>query len=74
MKTILINANAIESCIERENACLIKTKTGTLWVCPLIYKVIDTFSGYIEITTYDFIKNAKPNELLELPLKAKERE
>lgn len=70
MKTILINANAIESCIERENACLVKTKTGTLWVCELYIKRTETISE----RTYLEIKRALPNELLELPLKAKERE
>ena len=70
MKTILINANAIESCIERESACLVKTKTGTLWVCELYIKRTET---NLE-RTYLKIKRALPNELLELPLKEKERE
>ena len=63
MKTILINANAIESCIERENACLVKTKTGTLWVCKLY------FNG---TNTYNIVREAQPNETIELPLKDKE--
>lgn len=63
MKTILINANAIESCIERENACLVKTKTGTLWV---LCKTIENKK------TFDVIRSARLNEILELPLKDKE--
>lgn len=70
MKTILINANSIESCIERENACLVKTKTGTLWVCELSIKRTESISE----RTYLEIKRALPNEIIELPLKAKERE
>ena len=63
MKKILINVNSIESCIERENACLIKTKTGTLWVCELKFNNKKTF---------DVIRSARLNEILELPLKNKE--
>jgi len=70
MKKILINVSSIESCIERENACLVKTKTGTLWVCELYVKQAET---NLE-RTYSKIKRALPNELLELPLKEKERE
>lgn len=66
MKKILLNVNAIECCVEKKDACVIKTKTGSLWVCPLNYN----FNDY-QINTYDFIKNAKHNELLELPLKEK---
>ena len=70
MKKILINVSSIESCIERESACLVKTKTGTLWVCELYIKRTESISE----RTYLEIKRALPNELLELPLKEKERE
>lgn len=66
MKKILINANSIESCIERENACLVKTKTGILWVCELF---VDSNKR-----TYSEIKCALPNGLIELPLKNKTEE
>ncbi len=63
MKKILINVSSIESCIERESACLVKTKTGTLWVCELKFNNKKTF---------DVIRSARLNEIIELPLRDKE--
>ena len=33
MEKILINPDNIESCWEQPDACMVKTKTGKVWVC-----------------------------------------
>lgn len=63
MKTILLNASAIESCVDKHDACVVKTKTGSIWVlCKTIANK----------KTFDVIRSARLNEILELPLKNKE--
>jgi len=63
MKTILLNVSAIESCVDKHDACVVKTKTGSIWVlCKTIANK----------KTFDVIRSARLNEILELPLKNKE--
>lgn len=63
MKKILLNASAIESCVDKHDACIVKTKTGSVWV---LCKTVENKK------TFDVIRSARLNEILELPLKNKE--
>lgn len=59
MKNVIINTSLIESCWEKNDACLVKMASGKVWV---LEKMI------LGVPTRQFI-NSKPNEIVELPLK-----
>lgn len=59
MKNVMINTSLIESCWEKNDACLVKMASGKVWV---LEKMI------LGVPTRQFI-NSKPNEIVELPLK-----
>lgn len=56
MDKILINPDNVESCWEQPDACMVKTKTGKVWVCEKEAMTILTNSN---------------GKLVELPLKRK---
>ena len=64
MKKILVNPADIESCWEKPDACMVKTKTGKVWVCEKKYEKQPTIS---------IIQNAKNQYFIELPLKKNKR-
>lgn len=45
MKNILVNTNEIETCWEKQDACLVKMKSGKVWICK---KNIDRKTGTIK--------------------------
>lgn len=38
MEKVLVNPADIESCWEKPDACMVKMKTGKVWVCEKEYK------------------------------------
>lgn len=68
MGTILINPQQIESCWESKDVCFVKTKTGRVWLCSLIYPFPDKYG--IIITTKEFLLKSK-DTLVELVLAQK---
>lgn len=84
METILISPEDIESCWEKENACLVKMKSGKVWICERIYtstpipwetkkvgkKLVHEYRT-IETTTKDHIGRNKNEKLIEIKLKGK---
>lgn len=59
MKKILINSQEIESCWQTADASFIKMKSGQLWIC--------------QINTYNSIKNAGDNTIVEVTLANKSK-
>lgn len=59
MDKILINPADIESCWEKPDACLVKTKTGKVWVCE---------RSAIKMLV-DLMENKTHEKLVVLPLK-----
>jgi len=60
MQKILVSPADIESCWEKPDACLVKMKTGKVWVCEKKIK---------KQNTLEVIQKAKNQYLVELPLK-----
>lgn len=60
MEKILVSPADIESCWEKPDACMVKMKTGKVWVCEKKYK---------SKPTIELINNAKAQYFVELPLK-----
>lgn len=56
MEKIIVNPADIESCWEKPDACMVKMKTGKVWVCEK------------EQTMQKILANKK-EKLVELPLK-----
>lgn len=55
MDKILINPTDIESCWKKPDACMVKTKTGKVWVC--------------EKEAMDIVMSHQKDNLVSLPLK-----
>ena len=55
MKDIIINPADIESCWDKSDACMVKTKTGKVWVC--------------EKTAKQILMTRQHDKLVTLPLK-----
>ena len=60
MKDILVSPSDIQCCWEKNDACLVKMKTGKVWVCE---------KERNNQITLEFILNSKKENLVELPLK-----
>lgn len=56
MNKILVNPNDIESCWEKPDACMVKMKTGKVWICE-------------KENTMQIIYSNKKKNFVELPLK-----
>lgn len=56
MEKIIVNPADIESCWEKPDACMVKMKTGKVWVCEKEH-------------TMQTILTNKKEKLVELPLK-----
>ncbi len=60
MEKILVNPSDIESCWEKPDACMVKMKTGKVWVCE---------KEYNSLPTIQHIQTQLVQTLVELPLK-----
>lgn len=56
MDKIIVNPTDIETCWEKPDACMVKMKTGKVWVCE-------------KSSTMELIMANKQEKLVELPLK-----
>lgn len=60
MKKVLVSPADIESCWEKPDACMVKMKTGKVWVCEKQHK---------KQSTIEVIGSSTNQYLVELPLK-----
>lgn len=68
MDKILLNPADIESCWEKPDACMVKTKTGKVWVCEK--EITRQENGFVLITnTMESILRNQKEKFVELPLK-----
>jgi hypothetical protein len=67
MKKILLNTKEIESCWEAKDVCFVKMNSGRVWVCNL-YNI----NKNKKERTYNFIKSASNEEIIEIALATKE--
>lgn len=67
MSKILIKTNQLESCWETTDVCFVKMKSGKVWICSLY-----TVTKKNLERTYNFIKAAKQNQIIELTLAKRE--
>lgn len=68
MDKIIVNPADIESCWEKPDACMVKMKTGKVWVCE---RDVQEKSGQfiLNTNTIEKIMANKKEKLVELPLK-----
>ena len=68
MDKVIVNPADIESCWEKPDACMVKMKTGKVWVCE---RDVQEESGQfiLNTNTIEKIMANKKEKLVELPLK-----
>ena len=68
MEKILVSPTDIESCWEKPDACMIKMKTGKVWVCEKEITQQENDLVLITNTMESILRNQK-EKFVELPLK-----